>query len=218
MTQFTPVLRSLYHGPRGNPRAVADPYRDEVPGLDGPGAARRRRRNLEVYLERVGRPRIVLVGEAIGYRGGRFSGIAFTSERQLAGDLRERLPWASAGAFAATSANPRLWLEPSGTIVWGALGGEPRGVLLWNAFPWHPHGARGPLSNRAPERGVLAANLHVLSALLSAVDGARVAAVGRTASAALALLGVEAPSLRHPAHGGAGLFRAQLGEMLWACD
>src|SRR5436305_7880818 len=149
---FAPLLRALYRGPRCLPRAIADPYRDEVPGLDAPGAARRRRRNLEAYLERVGTPRLVLLGEAIGYRGGRFSGIAFTSERQLAGAGRERLPWAAAGAFAATSANPKLWLEPSGTIVWGALGGEPAGVLLWNAFPWHPHGARGPLSNRAPER------------------------------------------------------------------
>jgi hypothetical protein len=211
---FAPLLRALYRGPRGPARAVADPYRDEVPGLDAPGAARRRRQNLEVYLEWMGRPRLVLLGEAIGYRGGRFSGIAFTSERQLAGAGRERLPWAAAGMFAATSANPKLWLEPSGTIVWGALGGEPRGVLLWNAFPWHPHGPRGPLSNRAPERALLEGNLHVLEALLAATSGAPVAAVGRTAAAALAHLGVEAPALRHPAHGGAGLFRTQLQELL----
>ncbi len=214
MPAFAPLLRALFRGPQGPLRDVADPYRDEVPGLDARGAARRRRQNLEAYLERVGAPRLVLLGEAIGYRGGRFSGIAFTSERQLAGAGRERLPWAAAGEFAATSANPKLWLEPSGTIVWGALGGEPAGVLLWNAFPWHPHGPRGPLSNRAPERRLLAANLHVLEELLAATSGARLAAVGRTAAAALAQLGVEAPALRHPAHGGAGLFRAQLAALL----
>jgi hypothetical protein len=214
MTAFAPLLRALYRGPRGRLWDVVDPYRDEVPGLDGPGAARRRRRNLEAYLERVGSPRLVLLGEAIGYRGGRFSGIAFTSERQLAGAGPERLPWAADGDFAATSANPKLWLEPSGTVVWGALGGEPSGVLLWNAFPWHPHGARGPLSNRAPERTLLAANLHVLERLLAATAGARLAAVGRTAEAALATLGVEAPAVRHPAHGGATLFRAQVRGLL----
>jgi len=212
MTEFTPLLRSLYRGPRGAAHGVADPYRDEVPGLDVPGGARRRRRNLEAYLEHLGKPRLVLLGEAIGYRGGRFSGIAFTSERQLAGDGPERLAW-TAGRFAASSANPRLWLEPSGTVVWGALGGEPRGVLLWNAFPWHPYGPRGPLSNRAPERILLEENLHVLERLLAATAGARIAAVGRTASAALARLGVEAPALRHPAHGGAALFRAQLAAL-----
>ena len=77
------LLRQLYQGPSGS--GVCNPYRDEDPALDRPGAARQRRKNLEAYLERVGRPRLVLLGEALGFRGGRFSGIAFTSERQLAG-------------------------------------------------------------------------------------------------------------------------------------
>ncbi|HXU46387.1 MAG TPA: uracil-DNA glycosylase [Thermoanaerobaculia bacterium] len=194
---------------------MANPYRDEDPALDLPGAARRRRRNLEAYLEIVGRPRLVLVGEAIGYRGGRFSGIAFTSERQLAGGEGVRLPWAGAPRFRPTSRNPALWLEPSGSVVWGALGGMPRGVLLWNAFPWHPYDGRGPLSNRTPERSLLGRNLHVLAELLAALPaGARVAAVGRTAETALALLGAPAPTLRHPAYGGAVTFRSQLGQLL----
>ncbi|HYG64654.1 MAG TPA: uracil-DNA glycosylase, partial [Thermoanaerobaculia bacterium] len=142
-------------------------------------------------------------------RGGRFSGIAFTSERQLAGGGPCRLPWAADGDFQPTSRNPALWLEPSGSIVWGVLGGEPNGALLWNTFPWHPWGAAGPLSNRTPERSLVAANRHVLERLLETVGGARVLAVGRTAQAALAALGVEAPALRHPAHGGANLFREQ---------
>jgi len=41
-----------------------------------------------------------------------------------------------------------------------------------------------------------------------------VLAVGRTSQAALAMLGVEAPALRHPAHGGAVIFRGQLREQL----
>jgi hypothetical protein len=210
------VLRLLFRGPRGDAPGVANPYRDAVPDLDGPAAPRRRRRNLEAYLDRVGTPRLVLVGEAIGFRGGRFSGIAFTSERQLAGPEGpggRRLPWAGA-PFQATSRNPDLWLEPSGSIVWDALGGDPRGALLWNAFPWHPFGARGPLSNRTPERSLVAANLHVLERLLAETvaetGGARVLAVGRTAGAALAAVGLDAPALRHPAHGGAEIFRRQL--------
>lgn len=212
---FAPVLRLLYRGPRGPVSGVVNPYREAFPELDGPAAARRRRENLEAYLERVGTPRLVLLGEALGFRGGRFSGIAFTSERQLAGPDARRLAWArsqgSQGSpFQATSRNPALWLEPSGSVVWGALGGDARGALLWNVFPWHPHGPRGPLSNRTPERSLVAANLHVLERLLAEVGGARVLAVGRTAQAALAALGVEAPALRHPAHGGAGLFREGL--------
>lgn len=204
------VVRALYRGPRRPAADVANPYRDESPELDIPGAAKQRRRNLEAYLERVGRPRLVLVGEALGFRGGRFSGIAFTSERQLAGPAERRLPWASSPPFRPTSRNPALWLEPSGTVVWGALGGEAAGVLLWNAFPWHPWGARGPLSNRTPERGLLLGGLPVLERLLEEVGEARLLAVGRTAQAALAELGVEAEGLRHPAHGGAEVFRQQL--------
>ena len=203
------LLRRLYRGPSGSCTGVCNPYRDEVPGLDLPGAARQRRRNLEAYLERVGRPRMILLGEALGFRGGRFSGIAFTSERQLLGPDGRRLPWAGA-PFRATSRNPALWLEPSGSIVWDALGGEARGALLWNSFPWHPYGARGPLSNRTPERSLVAANLHVLERLLAETASAQVLAVGRTAQGALAEIGVEAPALRHPAHGGAEIFRQQL--------
>jgi hypothetical protein len=212
---LSPVLRLLYRGPRGAAPGVVNPYREAFPDLDAPAAAKGRRENLEAYLDRVGTPRLILVGEALGFRGGRFSGIAFTSERQLLGPDGRRLPWAGA-PFRATSRNPALWLEPSGSVVWDALGGEACGALLWNSFPWHPYGARGPLSNRTPERSLVAANLHVLERLLAEIPGARVLAVGRTAQGALAELGVEAPALRHPAHGGAVLFREQLREELRA--
>ena len=208
---FSSVLRLLYRGPRGDAPQVVNPYREAFAELDGPAAARRRRENLEAYLDRVGTPRLVLVGEALGYRGGRFSGIAFTSERQLLGPDDRRLPWGGA-PFQATSRNPALWLEPSGSIVWDGLGGDAAGALVWNTFPWHPYGAAGPLSNRTPERGLVAANLHVLERLLAELPDARVLAVGRTAQGALAELGLEAPALRHPAHGGAMLFREQLRE------
>ncbi len=217
-THFAPLLLDTFRGPVGNSSAIANPYRDEDPALDRPGAARLRRRNLEIYFERVGVPRLVLLGEAIGYRGGRFSGIPFTSERQIAGEEGDQLPWAAGSGLRATSRHPALWLEPSGTIVWGALSAlraAPRGVLLWNAFPWHPQGARGALSNRTPERSMLRENLHILETLLSLLPArARIAAVGRTAEAALALLGATPVALRHPAHGGATRFRAQLGELL----
>jgi hypothetical protein len=208
------LLRRLYQGPRGSAPGVVNPYRQAFPELDGPAAARLRRGNLEAYLERVGVPRLVLLGEALGFRGGRFSGIAFTGERQLVGGDGRRLPWAGCPPFQTTSRNPDYWLEPSGSVVWDALGREARGVLLWNTFPWHPYADGNPLSNRTPERSLVAANLDVLEALLTELGGARILAVGRTAQAALATLGVAAPALRHPAHGGAGIFRRQLREHL----
>jgi hypothetical protein len=207
---LSPVLRLLYRGPRGSAPGVVNPYRDADPELDLPGAAKVRRANLESYLEWVGRPRVVLVGEALGFRGGRFSGIAFTSERQLCGEDGRRLSWSSTVPFAPSSRNPALWLEPSGSIVWGALGAAATDVLLWNSFPWHPFSKAGPLSNRTPEPGLWKANLHVLEALFAEIGEVRALAVGRTAQAALGELRIEAPALRHPAHGGAAVFREQL--------
>ena len=61
-----------------------NPYADEHPELDLPGGAAVRRANLRHYLDERAGARLLLVGEAIGYRGGRFSGMAFTSERLLA--------------------------------------------------------------------------------------------------------------------------------------
>ncbi len=218
MTLLAPLLLDTFRGPVGNSFGIANPYCDEDPALDRSGAARLRRKNLEIYVERVGVPRLVLLGEAVGYRGARFSGIPFTSERQIAGQRDERLPWAADAGFRATSRHPALWLEPSGTIVWSvlaALPAAPHGVLLWNAFPWHPQGERGALSNRTPERAMVRGNLHILERLLGLLpSNARIAAVGRTAEAALGLLGVDAVPLRHPAHGGATRFRAQLGLLL----
>ena len=134
---LSPVLRLLYRGPRGAAPRVVNPYREAFAELDGPAAARRRRENLEAYLDRVGTPRLVLVGEALGYRGGRFSGIAFTSERQLAGPDGRRLPWGGA-PFQATSRNPALWLEPSGSIVWDALGGDAARRAALELLPLAP--------------------------------------------------------------------------------
>jgi len=211
------LLRRLYDGP-GESAGIANPYRDEHRALDRPGGARQRRRNLESYLEAVGRPRWLLLGEAMGYRGARFSGIAFTSERQLAGPPAVRLAWAE-GRACATSCLPALWTEPSGTIVWRALGGQAQGVLLWNAFPWHPFGRSSSgvdprLSNRTPAPSEVREHLGVLSALLDWAQPERVAAVGKIAGSALAELGVSHATLRHPARGGATLFTSQVRRKL----
>jgi uracil-DNA glycosylase family 4 len=143
-----------------------------------------RRERLRAYLDARADARIVLVGEAAGYRGARVSGIAFTSERQL------------------TGCGPA---EASATIVHRVLGelGIEDDVLLWNVVPTHPGTAT---SNRTPSRGEIAAASPFLDEV---TRGRTVIAVGRIAAAAL-----DAPYVRHPSHGGAQAFAAGLTHML----
>src|SRR6185369_3557126 len=73
-------------------------------------------------LERLGRhldcdPAFILVGEAPGYQGCRYSGIAFTSERLLIEGTIPRIP-----ALPNRLSTRRLpFSEPSATIVWKTL-------------------------------------------------------------------------------------------------
>lgn len=146
-----------------------------------------RRARLTEYLESRCAARILLVGEAAGYRGARVSGLPFTSERQLTGS----------GPAEATA-----------TIVQGALAdlGLAETVLLWNVVPTHPHVPGEPASNRAPKRAEVAAGLAFVDELAA---GKRVLAIGRLAERALG-----GPYLRHPSHGGGTAFRAGLMKLL----
>lgn len=143
-----------------------------------------RRARLRDYLAARAGAEIVLVGEAAGYRGARVSGIAFTSERQLTG---------------------RGPAEPSATVVHRVLRelGLDADVLLWNVVPTHP-GTES--SNRRPTRDEVRAARPFLEEV---VRGRRVVAVGRLAAAEL-----EAPYVRHPAHGGAAAFAVGLAGLL----
>ncbi|HEY72976.1 MAG TPA: hypothetical protein G4N99_06850 [Thermoflexia bacterium] len=197
-------LLTAYRNPR-----VFNQYRDVDPELGLPRGAEVRRRNLRRYLETFAGARYVLVGEAAGYAGCRFSGIPFTCEAQLIGP--ERLSWTPGKGLARSSMAETLWVERSAKIVWQPLS-ERMDCVLWNAFPWHPFGENGPLSNRAPGRD-LDDGLESLRCLLSLFPSARPYAVGRVAERALASIGLQSPYIRHPSHGGKHKFIAGVARM-----
>jgi hypothetical protein len=190
-------------------KGVFNQYRDVHPGLDKPCGAEIRWKNLRSYLSTFSSARFVLVGEAAGYAGCRFSGIPFTCEAQLVGT--EALDWTAGHVMARSSTADAPWRERSATIVWEALAGR-KDCLLWNAFPWHPYHGSQLLSNRPPGPD-LHDGLDVLRCLLSLVPGAVPYAVGRVAQRALSTLGLRAPYIRHPSRGGKPKFIAGLAQL-----
>jgi uracil-DNA glycosylase len=182
-----------------NPYAAAD----EDPALDRPGAAATRRANLAAYLEARRGARLLLVGEAMGYRGGRFTGIAFTSERVLAG-------WGA--PYAGSSTHAGGWAEPSATIIHGAIAAHETGVVLWNTVPAHPYRSGSLLSNRAPTAAEIAAGAALLDAVIDLVVPRSIVAVGRVAERRLGSRA--AGAVRHPAQGGATACREGLARLL----
>src|SRR5437763_9051013 len=82
--QLDHFLRLLKKSPSG---AVFNPWWEVDAQNDiGSNAPAIRRKQLSLYLrERLGNARLAIIGEALGYRGGHFSGSPMTSERALLG-------------------------------------------------------------------------------------------------------------------------------------
>ncbi|AMO23017.1 hypothetical protein GCM10027034_45530 [Ramlibacter solisilvae] len=190
------LLATLPPGRAGlfNPWADSCPH--QAPGSDAAQRMQRLRQHLD------GEVRLILVGEAPGYQGCRYSGVAFTSERLLLEGAIPRIP-APAGRLSSR----RLpFSEPSATTVWRALKtlGIEDCAILWNAVPLHPHHPGVPWSNRRPTLEELRLGTPALRILRAAWPRATFVPVGRTAQAALQHARIAAAScVRHPAHGGA---------------
>jgi len=238
LDKFLRLLKASPPGPVFNPWWQIDGEND----LSANCPAMRRKHLTAYFGERLGNARLAIVGEALGYRGGHFSGIPMTSERMLLGKkleitaaLHQRRILELSGhggsrpplqiiagikphRTSKSSVCQDGFSEPTATIVWGALlkiGVLPNEFVLWNAFPWHsfdPH--RGLLSNRMPNKSEQLSGRPVLKAFLVLFPCPQIVALGKIAAAQLEQLGVHAHCVRHPASGGAKLFRKQIAEIV----
>ena len=192
-------------------------------------AAHIRRIQLAAYLnERIDSANIILIAEAPGYQGARFSGIPMTSERMLLGHHSRVKP---SDVFNTYAAFPNINIplrtscpsliragqcgmnEPTATIVWSHLlqaGFNARQFVLWNTVAFHPHEKNNLMTNRTPtahEVTLLSPLLHTFLALFPQI---KVLALGKIAYAALTRMGIDCIAVRHPSMGGANQFREQL--------
>ena len=213
--RFIAQLREFRSPNVFNPWSAFDPAHDATRR-----AAEIRARQLAAYLaERAAPARLLLVAEAAGYQGAKFSGIAMTSERILLGHLAAKGIAPDAVLRAAIERTSRAaekplgFNEPTATVVWSTLlaaGVDPRAWVNWNAFACHPHRPGEPLSNRTPTRAELEAARPLLAGFLRLFTRAEVVALGRHAARSLELLGVPHRAVRHPSMGGAARFRTEI--------
>ena len=217
-------LRLLKNSPSG---AVFNPWWEVDEQNDvGHNAPAIRRNQLHAYLEeRLGKSKIAIIGEALGYRGGHFSGIPMTSERMLLGKkkaarIEPQQVFSSIKPRRTSRPNKckEGFSEPTATIVWStllALGLKGEQFVQWNAFPWHSFDSRrGMLSNRMPNKFERSAGLLVLKAFLKLFPCDQIVALGKIAAAQLQQLSVNAHYVRHPGSGGAKLFRQQIEKIV----
>lgn len=206
-----PFARSLVESLPSGVAGLFNPWQDCCPhDAAGNGPAEKLNR-LALHLDC--NPQFILAGEAPGYQGCRYSGIAFTSERLLGEGAIPRIP-----ALTGRLSTRRLpFSEPSATIVWKTLhrlGIEER-TILWNAMQLHPYRTDNVWSNRTPTPSEISLGEPALRMLVDAFPDAKIVAVGKKSEWLLNEMGIPtAGSVRHPANGGATQFSAGLKDLM----
>ena len=158
-------------------------------------------------------PIFILVGEASGYQGCRYSGISFTSERLLLEGAIPRIPKPE----TRLSTRRLPFSEPSATIVWKALNRLQiaSNTILWNALQLHPHRLGELWTNRTPIPDELALGKPALQLLVQTFPSAKVVAIGKKSEYLLMTMGIEpAAAVRHPANGGATAFATGMAKLM----
>jgi uracil-DNA glycosylase len=196
--------------PSGQP-GLFNPWRDHCPHDAAGNGPTQKLERLALHLDCD--PEFILAGEAPGYQGCRYSGIAFTSERLLGEGAIPRIP-----VLSGRLSTRRLpFSEPSATIVWKTLYrlGIAERTLLWNAMQLHPYRPDNLWSNRPPLSSEISLGEPALRLLIEAYPSARIIAVGKKSEGLLHEMGIPvAGAVRHPANGGATEFAAGLKELM----
>ncbi len=210
--------------------SVFNPWSDHDPDYEIENAPLIRRTQMKDYLaRRLSSAKILLIAEACGYQGGHFSGIAMTCERMilnLHSTVNSMMILGYQGARTSRADSPFIdkstqrqkgFNEPTDTVVWSAClesGLMPDEFILWNIFPFHPYKKGCLLSNRTPTEDELSLGLAYTKQLLSITGPLPIFAVGKKSETTLADAGFSVTGLRHPANGGANIFRAGLKSAL----
>jgi uracil-DNA glycosylase len=169
---------------------------------------RTRRNNLLIYFQKMHKlkPKIMLVGEAPGYRGCRLTGVPFTSEHLLINNLTGLDLFGRQSGYRLAVEKEKLLKEATATIIWETLLKYDIISLGWNAFPFHPHKKDEYQTNRAPLNKELVIGEKPLLKMIEMFNIMKVVAVGNKAEQTLTKLNIDCHKVRHPAQGGKNEF------------
>ena len=189
-------------------RDLFNQYKDNNPEVDRKNASSIRRNNLKNYLETFHTtPRTILVGEAPGPWGCRFSGVPFTSEYQFTeGDFPFN------GTQSSNNSEP--YEERASKSFWKATLDYHYEFVVINCVPIHPHIQDQPLTIRTPRAGEVRSFLPITEKILNTIRPELVVSVGKKAEKALDNIGVSSIYVRHPSHGGSSIFRNKIKDLL----
>lgn len=167
-----------------------------------------RRKNLLIYLNKMNKikPKVMLVGEAPGYRGCRLTGVPFTSEHLLMNNMNGLDLFGREAGYKLVEEKDKLLKEATATIIWDTLIKHDIMSLAWNAFPFHPHKEGDGQSNRAPLSKELLIGEKPLLRMIEMFNIKHVVAVGNKAEQTLRKLNISCHKVRHPAQGGKNEF------------
>ena len=157
--------------------------------------ARIKSRNLLLYLKKMQEldPKVLLVGEAPGYKGCKLTGIPFTSEYQIRNNNFFK------GEFEVLNTdNPEY--ENSAKIIWDTIGKTRQLPLMWNIYPFHPSTRNG--RNGKPNVKDMDMGKDILEKLLTMFNIRAIYCVGRKSESALKNHELFRGYVRHPSHGG----------------
>lgn len=200
------ILRAEVFG-ISSTNTIFNQYNSNIPNIDLSNAKYIRRKNLKKYLDsfRIN-PNVLIVGEAPGYKGCRFSGIPFTSEYQL---CECTVPFT--GTKSSCSSKP--YKEITATIFWNVMSKYHPAFFVWNCIPFHPHEKNKILSNRTPKRAEIIKFSGILSSVVTSLNPEKIIAVGRKPQRALKRIGFSSSYVRHPSRGGASKFKRDIEKL-----
>jgi len=158
--------------------------------------------NLYQYLSAVKKHNdqpILLVGEALGFKGGRLTGIPFSC-----GDIYSRFNHPLLLELKSKLILSTQESENTATMVWEYLTEKQQTPLFWNAFPFHPYQVRRPKTNRAPTVKEIEQGSRYLKRLADIFQPPLIAGIGRKGQLAAqkAFPNQTIHRIRHPSFGG----------------